>query len=205
MERLHDSRQSRRVCRGILHRVGDQSLHDDRRQGSAALQRGEETGRLLGGNIGPARKRRGSTGTRRWSRRWCASAASSTTWKERQRRCVHRARASSCSTVTARERRAPNTTRATCRPATVRGRRPRGARGVFLLGHGGHRGGDARSRLPERGAFALGQHREQEVLRDGRHRQRRDLGGLRPELFAAATTPTASRARAAARSSSSTS
>ena len=32
-------------------------------------------------NLGPAPRRPGTTDIRRWSRRWCASAASSTTWK----------------------------------------------------------------------------------------------------------------------------
>ena len=84
------------------------------------------------------------------------------------------------------------------RDAAVRSRRARGPRGVHLFRDGGRRGGDARPRLPERGEFALGQHRQQEVLRHRRHRQRRDVRGLRAELLAAATTPTASRAPAAA-------
>ena len=71
------------------------------------------------------------------------------------------------------------------RAAAVRGRRPRGARRLHLLRHGRRRRGDGRSRLPERRDVALGQHRQQEVLRHRRHRQRRDLRRLRPELLAA--------------------
>ena len=41
--------ESRRLHRRLLPRVGDQSLHDDGAQGRAAVQRGEEAGRLLGG------------------------------------------------------------------------------------------------------------------------------------------------------------
>ncbi len=62
---------------------------------------------------------------------------------------------------------------------------PRRARRVHLLGHGRCRGRNARPRLPERRHVALGQHRQQEVLRHRRRRQRRDVGRLRPELFAA--------------------
>ena len=87
--------------------------------------------------------------------------------------------------------------------AAVRGGRPRRARGLHLLRDGRRRRRDARRRLPERRQVALGQHRPPQVLPDGRRRQRRDVGRLRPGLFAAATTPTASRARAAAKSSSS--
>ena len=71
------------------------------------------------------------------------------------------------------------------RRAAVRGRRPRGARGLHLLRHGGRRRRDARRRLPERRQVHLGQHRPQEVLPDGRRRQRRDVRGIRPELLAA--------------------
>ena len=57
-------------------------------------------------------KRCGSMGTRRWSRRWCASAASSTTWKERAKAMRTSRWRASCSSRAAA---APNTTRATCR------------------------------------------------------------------------------------------
>src|SRR4029078_9334789 len=64
-------RQPRGLYRGLLHRVGSQSLLDDRSQGRAAVRRGEEGSPLLGGAthaaaknlahswadpIGPARK-----------------------------------------------------------------------------------------------------------------------------------------------------
>ena len=57
---------------------------------------------------------------------------------------------------------------------------------------------NARSRLPERREIALGQHRQQEVLRHRRHRQRRDVRRASARTTRCATTPTASRARAAA-------
>ena len=85
----------------------------------------------------------------------------------------------------------------------VRGGGARRARHVQLLGHGGRRGGNARPRLPERGQIALGQHGQQEILRDRRRGQRRDLRGLRSELLAAKRAPIANRARVAARFSSS--
>ena len=88
------------------------------------------------------------------------------------------------------------------RPAAIRGRRPRGARGVSALRHGGRRGGDARRGLSERGDVALGQSREQKVLRHRRHRQRRNVGGFRPGIFAPATTPIANPVQVAARFSS---
>ena len=69
--------------------------------------------------------------------------------------------------------------------AAVRGGGARRARDVQLFGNGGCRGGNARPRLPERGQIAVGQHGQQEVLRDRRRGQRRDVGGLRSELFAA--------------------
>ena len=87
--------------------------------------------------------------------------------------------------------------------AAVRGRGTRGARHLHLLGHGGCGGGNARSRLSERGEVAVGQHRQQEVLRDRRSGQRRDVGRLRSELLAAQRAPIANRAPVAARSSSS--
>ena len=69
--------------------------------------------------------------------------------------------------------------------AAVRGGRPRRARGLHVLRHGGRRRRDARRGLPERRQVALGQHRPQEVLPDRRRRQRRDVRGVRPELLAA--------------------
>ena len=71
-----ESRRSRRLRRRLLHRVRDQSLHDDEGQGPAALQRREEARGLLGGEHRPGARRSGSTVTRRWNRRSCASAAS---------------------------------------------------------------------------------------------------------------------------------
>ncbi len=68
--------------------------------------------------------------------------------------------------------------------AAVRSRRPRRARGLHLLGHGGRRRRDARRGLSERREVPLGQHRPPQVLPDGRRRQRREFGGLRAELLA---------------------
>ena len=50
--------RSRRLRRRLFHRVGDQSLHADRRQGPAAVQRRQEAGRLLGRQPRPARKKK---------------------------------------------------------------------------------------------------------------------------------------------------
>ncbi len=61
-----------------------------------------------------------------------------------------------------------------------------GPRGVHVFRHGGCGGRNARSRLPERCAVAVGQHRQQEILRDGRHRQRRNGRRLRAELLTGA-------------------
>ena len=70
-------RRPRRLHRRLLPGIGHQSLHDDRQQGRPPLQRGEEAGRLLGTAISARRPRRpGTTAIRKWSRRWCASAAS---------------------------------------------------------------------------------------------------------------------------------
>ena len=109
--------EPRRLRRRLLHRVGHQPLHDDGGQGPPAVQRGEEAVRLLGGPHRPARRSRsGSTGTRRWSRRSCGSAASSTRSRHAgtqagRATATSRSR-SSCSTAA---RTAPSTTRATCR------------------------------------------------------------------------------------------
>ena len=87
--------------------------------------------------------------------------------------------------------------------AAVRSRRPRRARGVHVLGHGRRRRRNARRGLPERRQVALGQHRPPQVLPDGRRRQRRERPRASARTTRCGTTPTARRARAAARSSSS--
>ncbi len=88
--------EPRGVRRGLFHRVGDQSLHDDRGPRPPALRRGEAAGGLLGGSHRRRRRSRsGSTATRRWSRRWCASGASSTKSRSRAARPAGRATATS--------------------------------------------------------------------------------------------------------------
>ena len=124
------SRQSRRICLRILHRVGHQPLHAHRRQGSSPLQRGQEAGRLLGRQHrsrqeGLVRRPPGDgTGTGAL-RAFCQRPG-----RESSRRRVHRA-----GEVPARF--APR--RVGVRPeppaarTAVRGRRPRGARHLLLL------------------------------------------------------------------------
>lgn len=62
-------------------------------------------------NLGPAPRRNGSTATSKWSRRWCASGASSTIWKAAAKATATFSSPSSCSTPA---RTAPNTIRAIC-------------------------------------------------------------------------------------------
>ena len=103
----------------------------------------------------------------------------------RPRRCLHRARE-----VPARlaSRRLGVRSEPSAAGAAVRSCRTRRARDLLLLRHGGYSRGDPGSRLPERRAVVVGQHGEQEVLPHRRYRQRRDLGGLWPQLLSCATT-----------------
>ena len=71
------------------------------------------------------------------------------------------------------------------RAAAVRGGRPRRPRRLHLFRHGRRRRRNPRPRLPERRHVALGQHGQPEVLRHRRHRQRRNVRRLRPQLLAA--------------------
>ena len=66
----------------------------------------------------------------------------------------------------------------------VRSRGARRARRLFVLGHGRPGDGDRRRRLPQRRPLAVGQSCQQEVLCDGRRRQRRNIGRLWPGLLA---------------------
>ena len=65
--------------------------------------------------------------------------------------------------------------------AAVRGGRPRGAGYLHLLRHGGHRRRVPRHRLPERSPVNLEQHRQPEVLPDGRSGERRIVGRFGPD------------------------
>ena len=176
------SRQSRRLCLRLLHRIGHQPLHADRRQGSAPLQRRQEAGRLLG-----CQHRSRQEGLVRRAPGDGAGAGALRPLRQRSgrqpsRRRVHRARQVPARFAPRRLGVRPEPPAA--RPA-IRGGGPRRARHVLLLGHGGYRRRDPRPRLPERRDVALGQHGQQEVLPDRRHRQRRNLGRLRAELLAA--------------------
>ena len=71
------------------------------------------------------------------------------------------------------------------RRAAVRSRRSCRSCRLQLLRHGGRGGRDARRRLPERGEVTVGQPRTPEALRDRWRRQRGNVRGVRPELFAA--------------------
>ena len=195
------ARQPRGLRRGLLHRVGHQSLHDDEQGRRAAVQRGEEAGRLLvrqpraGAEEGVVRRPPGDgagAGALRPVRQPDGG--------RRPGRPVRPPRQVPARLAQGRHRVRPEPPAG---HAAVRGGRPRGPRRLHLLRHGRRRRRNPRRGLPERRPLDLGQHRQPEVLRHGRRGQRRDRPRGSGRTTRCATTRTASRARAAARSSSS--
>ncbi len=180
--------EPRGIRRGLLHRVGDQSLYDDGRPRPPALRRGEAPRGLLGGSHRPAAEAgmvRRAPGD---------GAGAGAVWPVRQRGGEAARRGHGPGRPLRRACEVPARLpqgRLRVRPeppagaAAVRSGGPRGPRGLHLLGHGGRRGRDPRRGLPERRQVALGQHRPQEVLPDGRRGQRRDLRRVRAGLLAA--------------------
>ena len=75
-------RRSRRLHRRLLPGIGHQSLPDDRTRRTRASTTPRRNWPTAGTPISvPRRRSPGTTAIRRWSRRWCASAASSTIWR----------------------------------------------------------------------------------------------------------------------------
>ena len=147
---------------------------------------GPAAGRLLVRQHRPGRRRsRGTTATRNWNRPWSA-------WRRWSMPKKGPARADkyiesgqvppAIAAATASEY--DQSHLPVTRQYEAVGHAVRAA--YLLLGHGRRGHGDRRRRLSQRRCYShLGEHRQQALLRDRRHRQRRDFRRFRAQLLAA--------------------